>query len=108
MYLRNELDNFVQTQPNNIMIDNTIMENLHNYIPMDLANIVDEYSKDRTNFDKVLSHSTLSIQSFESLHQIQKPYSWYFFIILNQLKQRRFLQKHVLSFTINGIPQEIH
>ena len=26
MYLRNELDKFVQTQPNNIMIDDTIME----------------------------------------------------------------------------------
>ena len=90
------------------MTDNTIMENLHNYLPRDLVNIVEEYSKDRTDFDKILSHLTLSIQSFESLHQIQKPYSWYFFIIINQLKQRRFLQKHVLSFTINGVPQEIH
>ena len=53
MYLRNELDNFVQTQPNNIMIDNTIMENLHNYLPKDLVAIIEEYAKDRTNYDKV-------------------------------------------------------
>ena len=54
MYLRNELDNFVQTQPDNIMIDNTIMENLHNYLPKDLVNIIEEYSKDRTNYDITL------------------------------------------------------
>ena len=76
------------------------MENLHNYLPKDLVNIVEEYSKDRTNYDIVIKHLELSIQSFESLYQIQKPYSWYYFIILNQLKQRRFMEKHVVSFTI--------
>ena len=45
---------YVQTQPNNIMIDNTIMEILQNYLPMDLVNIVEEYSKDRTNYDITL------------------------------------------------------
>ena len=30
------------------------MENLHNYLPKDLVNIVEEYSKDRTNYDEVL------------------------------------------------------
>ena len=43
------------------MIDNTIMENLHNYLPKDLVNIVEEYSKDRTNYDKVLNQLELEI-----------------------------------------------
>ena len=30
------------------------MENLHNYLPKDLVNIVEEYSKDRTNYDNVI------------------------------------------------------
>jgi len=30
------------------------MEILHNYLPKDLVNIVEEYSKDTTNYDKVL------------------------------------------------------
>ena len=46
---------YVQTQPNNIMIYNTIMESSHNYLPMDLVNIVEEYLKDRTNYDKVIN-----------------------------------------------------
>ena len=35
------------------MTDNTIMESLHNYLPKDLVNIVEEYSK-YTNYDKVI------------------------------------------------------
>ena len=30
------------------------MENLHNYLPKDLVNIVEEYSKDRTNYNNVM------------------------------------------------------
>ena len=36
------------------MTDKTIMESLHNYLPKNLVNIVEEYSKDRTNHDKVM------------------------------------------------------
>src|SRR5438067_773356 len=44
----------MQTHSNKNMADKTIMENLHNYLPKDLVNIVEEYSKDRTNYDKVI------------------------------------------------------
>ena len=43
------------------MTDNTIMESLHNYLPKDLVNIFEEYSKDRTNYDKVLREFETSI-----------------------------------------------
>ena len=36
------------------MTNKTIMENLHNYLPKELVTIVEEYSKDRTNYDKVV------------------------------------------------------
>jgi|SRR5271165_1290741 len=39
------------------------MELLHNYLPKDLINIVDEYSKDRTNYDKVLKEFETTIIS---------------------------------------------
>jgi len=32
------------------------MENLHNYLHKDLVNIVEEYTKDRTNYNIVLKH----------------------------------------------------
>ena len=35
------------------------MESLHNYLPKDLVNIVEEYSKDRTNYDKVIEQLEL-------------------------------------------------
>ena len=35
------------------------MESLHNYLPKDLVNIVEEYSKDRTNYDMVLAQLNL-------------------------------------------------
>ena len=37
------------------------MKNLHNYLPKDLVNIIEEYSKDRTNYDKVLREFETSI-----------------------------------------------
>ena len=37
------------------------MENLHNYLPKDLVNIVEEYSKDRTNYNKVLDEFEINI-----------------------------------------------
>ena len=42
------------TQREKIMTDNTIIEHLHNYLPKDLVYIVEEYLKDRTNYDTVL------------------------------------------------------
>ncbi len=32
------------------------MQNIHNHLPKDLVAIVEEYSKDRTNYDKVIQH----------------------------------------------------
>ena len=37
------------------MTNKTIMESLHNYLPKDLVAIVNEYSKDRTNYNQVLN-----------------------------------------------------
>lgn len=34
------------------------MENLHNYLPKDLVNIVEEYSKDRTDYNEVIRELT--------------------------------------------------
>jgi len=38
------------------------MEILHNYLPKDLVNIVEEYAKDRTNYDKVM-HELLTYRT---------------------------------------------
>ena len=48
------------------MIDNTIMEILQNYLPMDLVNIVEEYSKDRTNYNKVVKDLDVLIHECNS------------------------------------------
>ena len=37
------------------------MESLHNYLPKDLVNIVEEYLKDRTNYNKVLEELEIMI-----------------------------------------------
>ena len=57
------------------MTDNTIMENLHNYLPKDLVNIVEEYSKDRTNYNKVVTELTKSIHFWICQHNYIR--GWY-------------------------------
>ena len=49
-----------------IMTDKTIMESLHNYLPKDLVNIIEEYFKDITNYDNVTCE----------LNKYQKDYIW--------------------------------
>lgn len=39
------------------------MEIIHNYLPKDLINIVEEYAKDRTNYDKVLKEFETNMTS---------------------------------------------
>ena len=59
------------------------MENLHNYLPMDLVNIVEEYSKDRTNYDKVINdleilvNETIGLRCDEESEYCDEP-GWYY------------------------------
>jgi len=66
------------------------MQNLHNYLPKDLVNIIEEYSKDRSQYDEVLTELLISslyykmmIPKIIELHGIQnmwkKTYSWHYF-----------------------------
>ena len=86
------------------------MQNLHNYLPKDLVNIVEEYSKDRTNFDKVLKQLVrLNTEIMYAINDDNRNYLTILNVerranIRNITAVKRFIVNYCKTFVCNYYP----
>ena len=92
------------------------MENLHNYLPKDLVNIVEEYSKDRTNYEQVLNdfnrrvfaamkYRYMCTRVKEIVFEIEFASDAYYYY-LNFIMLSKFPYKLVIRFIKNQQPRK--
>jgi hypothetical protein len=62
------------------------MNEIYNILPKDLCNIVEEYAKDRTNYDIVINELNTNIKNFSEL------YNKYFIVI------KRYPTDEIMNF----------
>ena len=72
------------------MTDNTIMENLHNYLPKDLVNIVEEYSKDRTQYDNTMTELSTYRKIFDGKFDYWREHDFNIFLLKKGRNMSKF------------------